>query len=359
MLKEQYDVTLITGHPIAISELNSFYSTSLRDNEISVCVVPLPHYLGVLNRFAALRWYRVLRYSKKNSSNYDLMFSSFGLMDFGKKGIQYLLDPNFNERLLKMLNPSPRKWKRWFYKDTVFRKFYLNLADKMKNYSVEGMKKNVTLVDSNWTGALAQSIFGLETITVYPPVLAKYPYVPWGEREDGFICMGRIVPEKQIERTIEIIGKLRLVFPKIHLHIMGKIGDRAYGNYLKALISENKRWLFLEGDVGWEQKTELLSKHKYGIHGKENEPFGIVIAEMASAGCLVWVPNSGGQIEIVNHQLLTYANADEAVNKISRVIQDIDLQDKIRTHLSKQSKIFTVTKYQSDIRRVVIQALAK
>ena len=358
-LKEQYDVTLITGQPIIVSELNRFYNTLLKPDEISVDVVPLPFLLRIFNRFAALRGYRLSRYSKSVSLNFDLMFSAYGFMDFRKRGIQYILDPNFNEQLLKMLNPSPRKWKSWFYKDTFIRKFYLRLGDRLRGFSFENTKNNITLVDSDWTGAFVHDIFGLETITVYPPVLAKYPYVPWEEREDGFICMGRIVPEKQIERSIEIIRNLRSVFPKIHLHIFGKIGDRAYGNYLKALISENKGWLFLEGDVGWEQKTELLSKHKYGIHGKENEPFGIVIAEMASAGCLVWVPNSGGQVEIVSHQLLTYANVAEAVMKISSVIQDLDLQEKIKDHLEKQSKLFSVEKYQSDIRRVVCQALAK
>jgi hypothetical protein len=30
------------------------------------------------------------------------------------------------------------------------------------------------------------------------------------------------------------------------------------------------------------------------------EPFGMAPAEMAAAGCIVFVPNDGGQIEIVN-----------------------------------------------------------
>lgn len=358
-LKKQYDVTLITVQPIAVSELNSFYNTSLKPDEISVDVVPLPFLWRMFNRFAALRGYRLSRYSKSISSNFDLMFSAYGFMNFGKRGIQYILDPNFNEQLLKMLNPSPRKWESWFYKDTFIRKFYLKLGDRSAGFSIEDTKENITLVDSDWTGAFVRDIFGLETTTVYPPVLAQYPYIPWEEREDGFVCMGRIVPEKQIERTIEIIRKLRSVFPRIHLHILGKIGNRAYGNYLKCLVSKNKQWLFYDGDVSWGQKTELLSKHKYGIHGKENEPFGIVIAEMVSAGCLVWVPNSGGQIEIVNHQLLTYANAAEAVIKIRSVIQDPKLREIIKGHLKKQSKLFSVGKYQSDIRRVVCQALAQ
>jgi glycosyltransferase involved in cell wall biosynthesis len=356
-LKERYDVTVITGQPVRFSELNSFYNTSLKADEISVEVVPAPFLLRGMRGLTALRGYRLARYSKKLSSYFDIMFSTYGFMDFGKPGIQYILDPNFNEQLLRMLNPSPQRWKSWFYKDSLVRKLYLKLGDRLAGFSAKDTKGNMTLVDSDWTGGFVQEVFGLDTITVYPPVPAKYPSVPWVEREDGFVCIGRIVPEKQIERTIEIVRRLRSEFPSLHLHILGKIGDRTYGNFLKALVSKNRQWLFLDGDVSWEQKAELISKHRFGIHGKENEPFGIVVAEMADAGCLVWVPDSGGQREIVDHKHLNYANVADAVDKISRVILDADLRDTLKNHLRERSKRFTVARYQAEIRRVVGQAL--
>jgi glycosyltransferase involved in cell wall biosynthesis len=39
---------------------------------------------------------------------------------------------------------------------------------------------------------------------------------------------------------------------------------------------------------------------RYGIHGMLDEHFGMAPAELAAAGCIVFVPNDGGQVEIVD-----------------------------------------------------------
>ena len=38
------------------------------------------------------------------------------------------------------------------------------------------------------------------------------------------------------------------------------------------------------------------------LHGMREEHFGMAPAEMARAGVIVWVPNGGGQMEIVGDE---------------------------------------------------------
>jgi glycosyltransferase involved in cell wall biosynthesis len=356
-LKDDYDVYLITSIVGDLAHLNTFYHTKLYPAEISILQVLPPVFLKNLKRFAALKGYRLARFCKNISSNFDLMFSAYNPMDFGVKGIQYVLDPNFNENLLKMLNPSQKKWERWFYKDSVFRRVYLKLSKYLKDFSLESMKKNLTIVDSDWTGRLTKEIYGIEALTIYPPVPDEFPDIPWDEKENGFISIGRIVPEKNLERIIDVLKEIDKQGFGIHFHIAGKGGNAKYMKYLKCLCSKNQRWILFENHISAQKKADFIAKHKFGIHGKENEPFGITTAEMVKAGCIVWVPNGGGQIEIVNHPMLIYESVEDAVNKINRVLKNESLQIELREHLAKQAKKFSAENFVSEIRKIVWQFL--
>jgi glycosyltransferase involved in cell wall biosynthesis len=286
------------------------------------------------------------------------MFSAYNPMDFGRPGIQYLLDPLFNTQLLRMLNPTPKRWLRWFYRDTPFRRAYLRLGEKLSSYSAEAVRRNLTLVDSDWMGVLTRSALRLETRTLYPPVPDDFQGKPWDKRESGFLCVGRIVPEKQVERAIRIVAAVRRERPDVHLHIVGRIGDRAYFRGLKRQARNQGDWVEFETDVAAPRKHALLATHKYGIHAKENEPFGITIAELVKAGCLVWVPRGGGQVEIVAHDALTYSGIEDGASRILAVLADEDGQTELRAHLSGRARLFSVGRFEDDVREIVARFIA-
>ena len=52
-------------------------------------------------------------------------------------------------------------------------------------------------------------------------------------------------------------------------------------------------------DASRDEVRALMATHRYGIHGMREEHFGMAPAELARAGCIVWVPRGGGQMEIV------------------------------------------------------------
>lgn len=352
-LRDDYDLTLITSNNITFADLNSFYRTRLGPDAVRTIRVAPPPFLRSGKWFSALRGYRLNNYCRTASADYDLMFSAYNPMDFGRPGIQYLLDPLFNTRLLQMLNPTPKKWRRWFYRDSAFRRTYLRLGERLSSYSPETVRQNVTLVDSDWMGGLTRAALKLETRTLYPPVPDVFQAAPWDERENGFLCVGRIVPEKQIERAIRIVAAVRRERPDIHLHIVGRVGDWAYFRGLRRLARALGDWIGFETAVSASRKAEILTSHKYGIHGKENEPFGITIAEMVKAGCLVWVPRGGGQVEIVSHDNLTYSGIEDGAARILDVLADEGRQAKLRDHLAGRAGLFSLERFESDVREIV------
>ncbi len=352
-LHEEHDLTLITSNKIDFAELNAFYETRLGPEDVRTVRVAPPLLLRSGNWFSALRGFRLNDYCRAAAGDFDLMFSAYNPMDFGRPGIQYLLDPLFNTRLLQMLNPTPRRLRRWFYKDSFYRRAYLKLGERLSSYSPEAVRQNVTVVDSDWMGGLTRAALKLETQTLYPPVPDAARNSPWDKREDGFLCVGRIVPEKQVERAMKIVAAVRRELPGIHLHVVGRVGDAAYFRSLRRLARSLGDWIAFEIEVPAARKAEILASHKYGIHGKENEPFGITVAELVKAGCLVWVPRGGGQVEIVAHDSLTYSGIEDGAARILSVLKDEGRQADLRAHLASRASLFSLGRFESEVKRIV------
>ncbi|MCK5257215.1 MAG: glycosyltransferase, partial [Deltaproteobacteria bacterium] len=140
-----------------------------------------------------------------------------------------------------------------------------------------------------------------------------------------------------------------------HLHIFGGIDNSPYISTLQRLCDEKREWAFMEGKIFGAKKQEIIAQHKFGISNCKNEAFGIAVAEMVKAGCIVWVPNGGGQVEIVNHPALIYDSAEDAVHKIDKVLKSTTLQTELREHLATQSKKFSTQQFMSEIKEVTRQ----
>jgi len=105
------------------------------------------------------------------------------------------------------------------------------------------------------------------------------------------------------------------------------------------------------------EKERFLAGHKYGISGRRNEAFGIAVAEMVKAGSLVWVPDGGGQKEIVAHPELIYVGRDEAVAKIRSVLTEPEKQTRLRDHLRARAGLFSAERFVREMRVIVREFL--
>ncbi len=360
-LQDDYRVSLVTtckdSAGIGLPALNKFCGTNVDEAKVPMVYIPLPPMFR--NRFAAFQGSFFARGCRRLTTEFDLMFMSYGMMDLGVRGIQFMHDPGFTPELYQQLTPFPRDLRRFFYQNSPFRNGYLWAARKLAPSSPEGMRRNLTLVNSVWTGNIVKKTLGVETTLVYPPVRCTFPEVPWSNRDNGFVCIGRWSREKCMERVIAILAEVRKKGFDVNLHLAGNGGDRTYFQDLKRLAAMNGEWIAMHDGISAEEKSLLLATHRFAISARPNEPFGIALGETVKAGCITFVPNGGGQVEIVNHPALVFEDEADAVGKIEAVLKSSAEQERLRDHLRQSAKRFSPESFQAQIRQVVKDFLKK
>jgi glycosyltransferase involved in cell wall biosynthesis len=350
-LKDEYDISVLSWQPVDLASINYYYGTSLTSADMAFYTVnPVLRRLVecIPTPVSLLKWALHLRSCRKIQHNFDILLTCNNEADFGRKGIQYIHFPC-------LYFPRPKSDLRWYHSIPFSVSLYRNLSYALIPFSSERVKQNISLVNSNWIAAMVKERYnGIETTTLYPPIAGDFPDTNWPDRENGFVCIGRISPEKEIEKIIDIIRRLRAATGDVHLHIIGSPDNPAYYARIAEIVRQNSSWISIEHDLPRNALISLVSSHRYGIHGMTDEHFGMAVAEMVRGSCIVFVPNSGGQTEIIGDcERLSYSSVEDAVAKISYVLENPDEQAELRAYLAPRRDLFTVEQFISKIRAVV------
>ena len=153
--------------------------------------------------------------------------------------------------------------------------------------------------------------------------------------------IGRIAPEKQIERAIEILKAVRDRGHEIQFHLCGLIENDLYGRRIARLCREHRIGSLLEGRVTGAKKAHILSHCRFGIQTASAEGFGISVAEMVKAGAIVFASDGGGQTEVIDTPDLLFSGVDDAADKICAVLSNPEKQAALRAHLAQRSEMFS------------------
>jgi glycosyltransferase involved in cell wall biosynthesis len=357
-LKDEYDLTVLAGEKADLPGLNRFYGTSLRDSDVSVLypnrlvrgLLRLDPDPGSIQPAAYL-----MRMCRRYRRAYDLvMAAGMEEMDLGGHGLIYVHYPHLarfwtkyqdsRAGLMGLIRGRTRPW--------------MLLAE----YQVERMKRNTFLTNSDWTARQIHEAYGVSARPIYPPVPAAGAGLPWEDREDSFVCVGRLHAGKRMDWIIGILGKLRERHPAIRLHLVGTRdeGRAAAGYYraLRRLVDSNRGWVRLHEDLTRGGLSELMGRSRYGIHALKEEHFGMAAAEALMAGCIPFVHASGGQVEIVgNDPRLCYSDSD-AADQIGAVLDSGNLQAALQRSLSPRMELFTVERFTDQIRAAAKSAIA-
>lgn len=348
-LSDDFDVDILTTGSTGLDALNAAYGTSLRDGAVRLIRARVPGLL--LRRGDALRAALASRAVRPRLPGYDLLFSSYNGMDFGRRGMQYISDFSFDDSLRAALLRDPARWAEFRRRPPLGRRLYLGAAGLLARQTASGWRRNLTLANSQWTRRMLAEAFGVESEVVYPPVTGPEPEGPWDGRRDGFVTVGRIVPEKRVDELAEIVAEVGRAGLDVHLHVLGRLPDDDYGRRLARMAASSPERLRLEGAAFGEAKHAFLRGHKYGLSGCRHEAFGLSAAEMVRAGLIVWVPRGGGQVEIVDHPELVFDSPADAAAKIVRVLRDPSRQTALREHLKRQAAKFSSAAFGRGIRR--------
>lgn len=350
-LTRDHRVTVLTWQPVETGAINRFYGTDLKPSQFETVVVPvswraIPDHLPVPAHL--IKNALLMRYTHTVSAGFDVIFGVYNETDFGRRGIQYLHYPTY-------LRPRPAVDLRWYHPRLAVEIYYA-IADRIAGFSLERLKSNVTLVNSDWTGERVSRFLGVPTRTLYPPVAEPAPGNRWHDRRADFLAIGRISPEKEYERIIRILARVRDRHPNISLTIVGTSDrhTRRYFESIEQLARSHGSWIQFRDNVSREELRRLIASTRFGIHGMREEHFGMAPAEMARGGMVVWVPSGGGQTEIAEGEPeLLYTSDDDAIEKISRTLDDDDAQRRLQEHLTRASERFSTTHFMRQVQDIV------
>lgn len=352
-LQDDYDVTLHTLSQVDLTWLNAMYNTNLSDTRISIRY-QLPKSIdriiysaiagSEMLRMAFIYW--TIKYFKHASSEYDVVLSAFNALDMGRPGIQYL-------HWVHVVENAYKKAPLWY-------KTLMQWAD----FSHARLCENYSIANSEYTAQWVEKTYGIKADVIFPPVVTQIDESAWLERENAFLCSGRIVRAKDTHRVINILKSVREQGFDIKLHITGGGGGGGiYGQHylrkIEKLVQQNADWISLHQDLSYADYLKVLTRCRYGIHYKP-EPFGISVAEMLKADLIPFVRSKGGQMEIVGteHQDLLFADEKDGVEKIIEVLSNQDLQQNLLQSLQKRKHLFSTEKFMTDIRRTIAKYLA-
>ena len=355
-LQSENDLTLLSMSNIDIAEQNTYFDTevdpTIETSQLGTIGQGLEQSMTTLKRILGRSFGRVHTaiFSRVagNQPEFDLTFSTHGELVTDHPSIQYIHYPWYNRSEL----PEALETR------SAAENLYNRLCRMLAAHDDAAIRKQRLLTNSDWTANILQRLYNDRPKTVYPPVVTRnFEPQPWNKRENGFVCVGRLSPEKNIHRNINIVEQLRNRGHDVHLHIIGPTPKEAYGQRIQQ-FAEERPYVNLEGRISRERLIKLICTHRYGIHGMEYEHFGIAVAELVAGGTIPFVPNSGGQREIVNRlDDVTYNSVADAVEKADMVLSDSDSQKYIRKSLPNIEKRFGPERFKREIQDIVVDVL--
>jgi glycosyltransferase involved in cell wall biosynthesis len=349
-LRDEHELSLLVGKAPDLAACNRHYGTSLRPRDFELRCLP------ALGRWAArlaptpmsmLKDARLMRRSFALAARHDLVMACNNEVDFGRRGIQYV-------HYAKTGMTRPPVDLRSCRPLEALVEVYYRVARRVADFSTARMKANLTLVNSEYIGAQVRAVHGIDPVVLHPPVAGRFSAVPWTERENAFVCIGRLSPEKHLDWIVDILRRVRAGGDDVGLHIVGVPDDRRHTRLVRRLAHEHADWIRLHLDIPRADLLRLVGRQRYGIHAMPDEHFGIAVAEMVRAGCIVFVPDGGGPAEIVGDQAeLRWSTPDDAVAKIRAVVRDPLRQSALRVQLAARAALFSTERFCSELRALV------
>lgn len=351
-LQDEHSLTLFTNHEPDFNSLNQYYNTCIESDGISVRTPPVtPRYVERFGAQNGLILYALLnRYVRRHTEPFDLVVGTYNEVSCETNTVAYIHHPLYDVDNSQL---DPRG-------NHGIRRYYKRLSRSIAGVSDEtiGNSQTTLLTNSDWMGSNVSEVYGTRPETVYPPIeTEQFDPLPVKEKSMRFVSAGRISPDKQLLRNIEILRRVRDRDHDITFEIAGPAPETEYADRVRA-AAERHEFVTLAGKLPRQELIELIERSRYAIHGKDYEHFGIVVAEFIAGGCLPFVPNTGGQCEIVNQcENLLYDSVEDAVDTIDRVLSSPELEASIRAELPCVAEAYGKSRFQREMRTVVTAAL--
>jgi len=338
-LAGEHDLATLTLRDWQVADTNAFFGTAIAPAAITKHVTRAPwrHLPEDRGRYFALA--ALFRHARRLAARYDLLITADNWGTFAKRGIQYMHYP----LALTPGTPNPLV------------KLYFRISNALAGVNREQAAHNLTLANSEWTAAGLEREQGIRARVLYPPVLDPGEGLPWEQRHNSVLCIGRFSGSKRIERAISIVQRLRAhALPGARLIIVGSAVDREYAARLRRFAARDRDWIDIREDLSRTDVNRLIGECRYALQPAIDEHFGMATAEMARGGCLPFAHDSGGSPEVLGGQhALLWQTDDEAVARIGAVARDPSLRQALRSALRRHTRRFSVERFVDEFRTIV------
>ncbi|MCB1021776.1 MAG: glycosyltransferase [Acidobacteria bacterium] len=349
-LATHHDLTLLTLGEVNLAELNRTYGSSLSASAMEI--LQLPPWKGKLLQSlpfpaeqAKLGALMMEASSLMRRRPFDVVIGTDNEADFGQVGLQYVHYPWHRA-------PLPHEL-RTIHRVPGLLPLYRWLSGPAMGVSLERLRRNRTLANSTFIAGKIRAVHGIESQVIYPPVPGGFPTIPWSEKEQGFVSIGRIHPTKRWTAAVHILDKVRKRGFAVALSIVGMPDSPDELAALRA-AQQTRPWLRLHCAVPRGEMVRIVASKRYGLHLMEEEHFGIGVAELMRAGCVPFVHDSGGPPEIIGGQAeLSFRSDEDAVEKICSVLGSEALQQRLLERLAPQRELFSEQRFMDEIRHEV------
>lgn len=295
-----------------------------------------------------IRWLSVAAKLRRISGKYDLVISTYNFFPVKTRNlICFIVDLTFNVDV----------------RDYELNKRDLRLSSKFKDF-VELVlfcdkvsdKSRGLLINSKFTEKRINELGYTNTTVIYPPlnILENYSFKCTRDNK-GIVYLGRISAEKRVLEIIDWYSRNKLYLFGHDLFIMGDI-DNSYAEDLFNRFSEYDGINFL-GGADMAMKVEVLENCKFAINNREFEAFGVAVAEMLSSGCFVFVPDGGGQKEIITSEYFRFKTIEEITTKIISIDTNIEVFNLRKKEVTQMLVNLKVNSFENQITDIINQIL--
>jgi glycosyltransferase involved in cell wall biosynthesis len=324
VLSETHDVVLMANQPPDWVKVDARFGTTLAQHPPRV-VLPAWWAQAVVAGWPgggklmtmAVLMRQLLCIQKKYRP--QLWISTYNEMWMPKAGWEYIHYPWPLEA-----QATPKDWPRW-------RAFFYDMQCWVVGWvgldAVVRSTGHRALANSRWTAGEIMRISGRRAEVVYPPVPPYAAGLPWAERENRVVILGRWCESKRLRLAMEIVARAREAGAELTLECVGfwDYTDMKAREELEIYAAQFP-WITWHENLVRAEIEKLAGRSRYGLHAMEDEHFGIAVAELATAGCVVLVPASGGPREIVEDEWQVYRDAEEGAAKLSEIWKSVPLQ---------------------------------
>lgn len=364
-LSQDHDVSYIhSGQGYDVAKLANAFDLKLDHVKERIVAGALESF-GLPGRMSTWSYLREgLRADRALTEPYDLfIYSGHGSPPFcyARRGLAYCHFP-FEARPSKDADTLARarnkpSWDRWIR---------LSIHDAIWNRRLHGYQ--TILANSRFTAGWIKELWGVQPKVLYPPVPIDMPAM---NKRNTIVSVGRFITTDtknhslQLQLFREFLSRNKEPWTLCLVGFCTELEqDRAYLGRLRQAAQD----LSVDFVVNADRKTvrEKLGQakifwHTTALSSSNTSPpgsmehFGIATVEAMAAGCVPIVPLSGGQPEIVQHEVSGFLcqDVEDLLRNTSLLCHDEGLRHSMACKARERSQAFSPTVFARELKRII------